>query len=82
MHNLFCKSFWSLANLGNDKTFQLNPSIDFPSDGQRISLIQDLIGEGKEDKILVAHDIHTKHRVVKLILKVGSEITLKEIIRE
>ena len=37
----------------------------FYSDAQRIGLIQSLIGEKYEDKILVAHDIHTKHRLEK-----------------
>ena len=30
---------------------------------QRIGLIQSLINEKFEDKILMAHDIHTKHRL-------------------
>ena len=40
-------------------------NIFFFSDAQRIGLIQSLIGEKFEDKILVAHDIHTKHRLEK-----------------
>ena len=39
--------------------------IDMPSDAQRIQLIKKLVDEGFEDKILVAHDIHTKHRLVR-----------------
>ena len=49
---------------------QLNQNIEninifFFSDAQRIGLIQSLISEKYEDKILVAHDIHTKHRLEK-----------------
>jgi len=45
--------------------YQTKPEIDFFSDAQRIGLIQSLISEKYEDKILVAHDIHTKHRLEK-----------------
>ena len=45
--------------------FQLKPRIDYPSDAQRIAMIQNLIDEKFEDKILMAHDIHTKHRLVR-----------------
>jgi len=39
--------------------------IDFPSDAQRMDMIASLIrGQKKEDRILLAHDIHTKHRLV------------------
>ena len=44
--------------------YQIKPSIDFMSDAQRIAMIQSLIDEKFEDKILMAHDIHTKHRLV------------------
>ena len=44
--------------------FQLKPNIDYPSDAQRIALIQNLIEEKFEEKILMAHDVHTKHRLV------------------
>ena len=40
-------------------------NIFFFSDAQRIGLIQSLISEKYEEKILVAHDIHTKHRLEK-----------------
>ena len=35
-----------------------------PNDGQKIQRIQFLLGEGYEDRVLIAHDIHTKHRLV------------------
>ena len=38
------------------------------SDAQRIAMIQSLIDEKFEDKILMAHDIHTKHRLVKILI--------------
>ena len=44
--------------------YQIKPCIDFPSDAQRIGLIQSLLDEKYEDKVLMAHDIHTKHRLV------------------
>lgn len=43
--------------------YQLNSKFDMPSDAQRVDMIASLISEGKEDKILVSHDIHTKHRL-------------------
>ncbi|KAL0822243.1 hypothetical protein ABMA28_004370 [Loxostege sticticalis] len=43
--------------------YQLNVDTDMPSDSQRIDLIKTLVAEGKEDRILMSHDIHTKHRL-------------------
>lgn len=43
--------------------YQLNPAFDMPSDGQRLNRIVDMVGEGLQEKILVSHDIHTKHRL-------------------
>ncbi|XP_056019763.1 phosphotriesterase-related protein-like isoform X2 [Ostrea edulis] len=42
-----------------------NLKVDMPSDAQRIQRIKFLIEQGYEDKILIAHDIHTKHRLMK-----------------
>ncbi|XP_028174628.1 phosphotriesterase-related protein [Ostrinia furnacalis] len=44
--------------------YQLNVDTDMPSDAQRIDLIKTLVDEGKEDRVLMSHDIHTKHRLV------------------
>eukprot|EP00094_Tigriopus_californicus_P011703 TCALIF_11307-PA protein Name:"Similar to pter Phosphotriesterase-related protein (Danio rerio)" AED:0.10 eAED:0.11 QI:190/0.33/0.42/1/1/1/7/0/346 len=44
--------------------YQLAGAIDFPSDAQRMDMIKLLVEHGFEDQILVAHDIHTKHRLV------------------
>lgn len=35
-----------------------------PSDADRINNFIRLIEEGLEDKLLISHDIHTKHRLV------------------
>ncbi|CAH1774301.1 unnamed protein product, partial [Owenia fusiformis] len=45
--------------------YQPNPDVYCCNDGERIRRIQLLIKEGYLDKILVAHDIHTKHRLMK-----------------
>lgn len=44
--------------------YALNPAVDMPSDAQRIARIRHLIDNGFGEKILLAHDIHTKHRLV------------------
>ncbi|XP_052741871.1 phosphotriesterase-related protein isoform X1 [Bicyclus anynana] len=45
--------------------YQLNVDTDMPSDSQRMGMVRQLVDEGKEDKILLSHDIHTKHRLTK-----------------
>ena len=44
--------------------YQFQRSLDFPNDATRMYLINCLISGGFNDKILVSHDIHTKHRLV------------------
>lgn len=44
--------------------YQLNLTVDMPSDAQRINNLMRLIDEGYVDKILMSHDLHTKHRLV------------------
>lgn len=46
--------------------YQQNEDVFMPSDGQRIQMIQELLKEGYKDKILISHDIHTKHRMVSV----------------
>ena len=41
-----------------------NADTDMPSDAQRIQYIKQLIADGRQDKIVIAQDIHTKHRLV------------------
>lgn len=48
--------------------YQLNPNADMPSDAQRIDRLKLLKDEGKLDRILMSHDIHTKHRLVRFKL--------------
>ncbi|KAH0501564.1 Phosphotriesterase-related protein [Microtus ochrogaster] len=45
--------------------YQLSPDIDMPDDNKRIKRVRFLVDEGYEDRILMAHDIHTKHRLMK-----------------
>ncbi|KAM4792897.1 N-acetyltaurine hydrolase isoform 4-T7 [Cyanocitta cristata] len=45
--------------------YQFHPDIDMPSDNERIARIRMLIDEGYEDRILMAHDMHTKNRLMK-----------------
>lgn len=44
--------------------YQLHTEMDMPSDAQRMDRIVHLVKEGFEDRILMSHDIHTKHRLV------------------
>lgn len=46
--------------------YQLAMHIDMPSDAQRMDQAVLLANEGYEDRILMSHDIHTKHRLVCL----------------
>ena len=48
--------------------YQLNPFIDFLSDAQRVKRIALLKKEKKLDRVLMSHDIHTKHRLVRVSL--------------
>lgn len=45
--------------------YQPAPRFDMPSDAQRLSLLKYLVDQGFEDSIVVSHDIHTKHRLMK-----------------
>ncbi|KAB0384239.1 hypothetical protein FD755_006156 [Muntiacus reevesi] len=45
--------------------YQFNPDIDMPNDNKRIKRVRLLVDEGYEDRILMAHDIHTKNRLTK-----------------
>lgn len=46
--------------------YQLNPTADMPSDAQRIDRILKLVDEGYVERVLMSHDIHTKHRLVRV----------------
>lgn len=45
--------------------YHFRPEVDMPSDVERIKGICMLINEGYEDRIVIAHDIHTKNRLLK-----------------
>lgn len=45
--------------------YPYNLEVDMPSDSQRVQALSLLVKEGYEDKIVVAHDIHTKNRLTK-----------------
>lgn len=49
--------------------YQLNTETDMPSDAQRMDRIVKLVNEGFEDRILISHDIHTKHRLVSIFFQ-------------
>ena len=48
--------------------YQLAPAVDMPNDAERIKRIKTLVDAGYGDKVLIAHDIHTKERLVSLLL--------------
>lgn len=45
--------------------YQHHEKIDMPSDAQRIERIKWLLDDGHQDRVTVAHDLHTKHRLMK-----------------
>lgn len=47
--------------------YQLNNTGYMPSDEQRIQSIEMMLQEGYEDRVLMSHDIHTKHRLVSIV---------------
>ena len=58
-----CYMEWDL--FGNETSYYPLADIDMPSDAQRIDFIRELIADGYAEKIVIAHDICTKHRLVK-----------------
>ncbi|MEA2365215.1 MAG: hypothetical protein QOI32_727 [Thermoleophilaceae bacterium] len=49
---------------GHESSYYPLTSRDMPSDGQRLDVIGDLVAEGLGDRILISHDICTRHRLV------------------
>ena len=45
--------------------YQFAAQLDMPNDAQRIDKIQSLLSEGFGDRVVIAHDIHTPHRLTK-----------------
>ena len=50
---------------GMESSFYPLADIDLPSDAQRINTIKRLIEEGHGKKVVVSHDVCTKHRLVR-----------------
>ena len=59
-----CWFEWDL--FGNESSYyRLNPSIQHPNDGTKLADIRRLIAEGYGERIVIAHDICSRHRLVK-----------------
>ena len=59
-----CYLEWDL--FGNESSsYRANPAIDHPNDATKLQHIAWLISQGYGDKITIAHDICTNHRLVK-----------------
>ena len=59
-----CWFEWDL--FGNESSYyRLNPSINHPNDGTKLADIRWLISEGYGERIVIAHDICSRHRLVK-----------------
>jgi phosphotriesterase-related protein len=58
-----CVLEWDL--FGNEVSFYPPSDFDMPSDAQRLNFIRHMIDNGLADRIVISHDICTKHRLVK-----------------
>ena len=58
-----CYLEWDL--FGNEGSHYPNAEIDMPSDAQRLDFIRRAVDAGYSDKIVMGHDIFTKHRLVR-----------------
>jgi phosphotriesterase-related protein len=58
-----CVLEWDL--FGNEVSFYQPSDFDMPSDAQRLNFIRHMINNGVGDRIVISHDICTKHRLVK-----------------
>jgi phosphotriesterase-related protein len=58
-----CGLEWDL--FGNEVSFYQPSDFDMPSDAQRMDLIRSMIDYGVEDRIVISHDICTKHRLIE-----------------
>ncbi|MCY4615314.1 MAG: phosphotriesterase-related protein [Chloroflexi bacterium] len=57
-----CYLEWDL--FGNEGSYYPQADIDMPSDAQRLDLIRRIADEGYGDRVVMGHDIFTKHRLV------------------
>ena len=44
---------------------QFHAATDMPSDAQRVQYVKTLVDAGYAHRVMLAHDIHTKHRLVR-----------------
>jgi phosphotriesterase-related protein len=58
-----CYLEWDL--FGNESSYYPLSDISMPSDAQRIDVIAKTVAEGYGERIVVAHDVCTKHRLVR-----------------
>jgi phosphotriesterase-related protein len=45
--------------------YELSDAFNMPSDAHRIQMLRWLLDDGRSDQIVISHDIHTKHRLVR-----------------
>ena len=58
-----CYMEWDL--FGNEGSYYPLADLDMPSDAQRLDLIKGVVDAGYADKIVIAQDICTNHRLVR-----------------
>ena len=58
-----CYLEWDL--FGNESSYYPLSDISMPSDAQRIDVIAKMVAEGYGERIVIAHDVCTKHRLVR-----------------
>ena len=57
-----CYLEWDL--FGNEGSYYPQAQLDMPSDAQRLDFIRRIIDAGYGDRVVMGHDIFTKHRLV------------------
>ena len=58
-----CYLEWDL--FGNESSYYPLSGISMPNDAQRIDVIAKMVAEGYGERIVIAHDVCTKHRLVR-----------------
>ena len=58
-----CYLEWDL--FGNEASYYPLAELDMPSDAQRLNVIKQVVDAGYGDKVVIAHDICTNHRLVR-----------------
>lgn len=57
-----CYLEWDL--FGNEGSYYPQADLDMPNDAQRLDLIKRIVDDGHGERVVIAHDIFTKHRLV------------------